>query len=96
MNLGASHLKDHRIDVHVGSRIRQLRLERGRSSQSLAAQLNLPPEELETYESGKARIQASKLNELGAALGVPLSYFLKASPSSWTKSRTRPSGAPRF
>ena len=80
MNLEASHLKEHNIDVHVGSRIRQLRLERGRSLQSLAAQVNLPSEELETYESARAPIQASKLKELGAALGVPLSYFFEGLP----------------
>ena len=80
MNLEASHLKDRKVDVHVGSRIQKLRLERGRSLQSLAAQVNLTPEELETYEAARARIQAAKLKELGTALGVPLSYFFEGLP----------------
>jgi transcriptional regulator with XRE-family HTH domain len=63
----------HRVDAHVGSRIRECRLDRGRSLQSLAAHLNMLPEQLETYESGKDRMPAYQLKELAGALDVPLS-----------------------
>jgi signal transduction histidine kinase len=63
------------VDGHVGSRIRQSREDRGRSLQSLAAQLNIAPEQLESYESGRERMSASKLKELADALDVPLSHF---------------------
>ncbi len=63
------------VDAYVGSRIRQCRVDRGRSLQSLAAQLNMRSEQLETYESGKDRMTASQLKELANALDVPLSYF---------------------
>ena len=65
------------VDAYVGSRIRRCRVDRGRSLQSLAAQLNMRSEQLETYEAGKDRITASQLKEVANALDVPLSYFFE-------------------
>jgi integral membrane sensor domain MASE1 len=65
------------VAAHVGSRIRRCRLDRGRSLRSLAAQLNIPPEQLDNYESGKDRITASQLKEVADALHAPLSHFFE-------------------
>jgi integral membrane sensor domain MASE1 len=65
-------------------------LDRGRSLQSLAAQLNIPPEQLDNYESGKDRMAASQLKEVADALHAPLSHFFEGlserldnSPAGW-------------
>ena len=80
------------VDAYVGSRIRQCRVDRGRSLQSLAAQLNMRPEQLETYESGKDRIMASQLKELAKALDVPLSYFFDGLADQLDKLRAADTG----
>jgi len=87
------------VAAHVGSRIRRCRLDRGRSLQSLAAHLNIRPEQLDNFESGKDRMPASQLKELADALNVPLSHFfeglaerLENTPTGWGYVVTRLKG----
>src|SRR5262245_23646219 len=63
------------VDLYVGARIRQRRLEQTRSLQDLAGQLHWRPEQLDAFESGEVRITAAQLELLAKALDVPLSYF---------------------
>ena len=67
----------HSVDEHIGGRIRQCRLDRGRSLQELAVLLDVSPAVLEIYEAGKERVSASQLKQLADALDAPLSYFFE-------------------
>jgi transcriptional regulator with XRE-family HTH domain len=68
------------VDHHVGSRIRDRRRSLGVSRGQLAAALDISAEQLRRYEAGAAVIVASRLHQIGRALGVPASYFFEAMP----------------
>lgn len=67
----------HRVDVHVGARVRILRRASGMSQEALAARLGLTFQQVQKYERGANRISASKLFEIAAALNVPVSSFFE-------------------
>lgn len=63
----------HRI---IGIRMRQARIESGRSVEDLAALLELPVEQLTAYEFGEQAIPLAELELVARALAVPLDFFL--------------------
>lgn len=63
------------IDVHVGQRLRELRMLAGMSQSDLAATIGLTFQQLQKYERGVNRISASKLYLLARHLNVPVSTF---------------------
>ncbi len=66
----------HRVDRHVGQRIRLLRLARGLSQVQLAPQIGVTFQQLQKYERGVNRVSASKLYEVALALSVrPGDFF---------------------
>lgn len=65
----------HPIDLFVGNRVRQRRRLIGMTQQALAEAVNIRFQQIQKYESGANRISASRLWELGKALGVPVTYF---------------------
>lgn len=67
----------HPIDVHVGQRVRERRLELRRGQHWLASHLGLSFQQLQKYERGNNRISASKLHEIAVALEVPIAYFFE-------------------
>ena len=67
----------HRVDVHVGARVRILRRASGMSQEALADRLGLTFQQVQKYERGANRISASKLFEIAAALNVPVSSFFE-------------------
>jgi transcriptional regulator with XRE-family HTH domain len=67
----------HRVDVHVGARVRILRRASGMSQEALADRLGLTFQQVHNYERGANRISASKLFEIAAALNVPVSSFFE-------------------
>lgn len=67
----------HPIDVHVGRQVRRLRRSRGVSQSALAGRLGLTFQQIQKYERGRNRISASKLYEIGAALGAPVGHFFE-------------------
>lgn len=75
----------HPVDVHVGQRLKQLRILRGMTQTDVADGLNISFQQVQKYELGRNRISASKLYELSHILKVPPSYFFdgleSASPS---------------
>ena len=79
--------QSHRVDAHVGSRIRQCRIDRGRSLQDLAEYLGWRPEQLLDYEAGKDRVTALQLRRVADALDVPLSYFFFGLAENLDRSR---------
>jgi len=67
--------KADKIDKHVAGRLRLRRSLMGLSMQALGEKLNLSGQQIQKYETGKNRITAGRLFELGVALGVPTAYF---------------------
>jgi transcriptional regulator with XRE-family HTH domain len=63
------------IDVHVGSRVRLRRNMLGLSQEKLGEAIGLTFQQVQKYERGANRIGASRLLELSAVLGVPVSFF---------------------
>ncbi len=65
----------HNVDLHVGARIRTRRKALGVSQEKLADQLGLTFQQVQKYERGANRVSASKLYEIGQALGAPPAWF---------------------
>lgn len=63
------------IDVHVGNRIRGRRKAIGMSQHTLGERLALTFQQVQKYERGLNRVSASKLYQIGQALGVSIGYF---------------------
>ncbi len=59
----------------IGSRIRQIRDDRGMCVDTLAGKSGLSAEEISAYENASRKISVNTLFELGAALGAPISTF---------------------
>jgi len=73
--------KDRRIvksiDAHVGGRIRERRRDLAVGRGQLAEAVGLSSEQMRRYESGAATVVASRLHEIGLALGVSAAHFLE-------------------
>lgn len=67
--------KADKIDKHVAGRLRLRCSLLGLSMQEVAEALNLTYQQIQKYETGKNRISAGRLFELGVALSVPTTYF---------------------
>jgi len=65
----------HPVDIHVGSRVRLRRIELGISQEKLAAELGLTFQQVQKYERAANRISASRLFQMGKALGVKVPFF---------------------
>ena len=70
----------HPVDVYVGARMKQRRIEAGLSQEKLGKQLNLTFQQVQKYERGANRVGASRLFELSTALNVPVGYFFEDMP----------------
>jgi len=69
------------IDRHVGSRVRMRRVLIGMSQEKLGEALGLTFQQVKKYEKGTNRIGASRLHQIGGALGVPIDYFYDGAPA---------------
>jgi transcriptional regulator with XRE-family HTH domain len=67
----------HPVDVHVGRRVRERRIELGISQEKLAAELGLTFQQVQKYERAANRISASRLYRMGITLGVDAPYFFQ-------------------
>ena len=65
------------VDVYVGSRVRLGRTLKGFSQDVLAGSLNLTFQQVQKYENGMNRIGASRLYDIGKALGKDISWFFE-------------------
>lgn len=79
------------IDRHVAERIREGREAANLTQQMVAAQVGVSFQQFQKYESGANRITAGRLFALGAALGVPITYFF----DGLSAAAARPSGKRR-
>jgi transcriptional regulator with XRE-family HTH domain len=64
-----------RIDVHVGGRISNKRLERGLREHDLANLIHAPVATISDYENGSSRVDAQHLLQFGSLLGVSVAFF---------------------
>ncbi|QFT57287.1 transcriptional repressor DicA [Sulfitobacter sp. THAF37] len=65
----------HKVDVHVGKRIRQRRWLTGMTQQKLAELVGIKFQQIQKYETGANRVSASRLWDIADALDVQVSYF---------------------
>ncbi len=77
------------IDKYVGSRVRMRRIMLGMSQEKLGEALGLTFQQIQKYEKGTNRIGASRVQQIGKVLQVPVSYFFEGGP---TGSMTPPEG----
>lgn len=70
----------HRIDVHVGGRVRLRRMMLGMSQEKLGEKLGLTFQQVQKYEKGANRIGASRLYDISQVLGVPVQFFFEDLP----------------
>ena len=64
------------LETAIGKRISALRKERALSQEDLADRLSVSYQQVQKYEKGRTRISVSRLYDLAAALGVPLTELL--------------------
>ena len=74
--------KQHRVDVYVGTRVRQRRSLLGMSQTALGAAVGLTFQQVQKYERGSNRISSSRLYEFAKVLDVPVSYFFDEMPTN--------------
>ena len=67
----------HRVDVHVGKRIRHRRWLIGMTQQQLAEHVGIKFQQIQKYETGANRVSASRLWDIADALGVQVSFFFE-------------------
>jgi transcriptional regulator with XRE-family HTH domain len=80
------------IDKHVGARVRMRRILIGMSQEKLGDALSLTFQQVQKYEKGTNRIGASRLQQIGAILGVPVEFFFDGAPSGDGTSGTNSAG----
>ena len=67
----------HPVDVHVGKRVRHRRWLVGMTQQQLAERVGIKFQQIQKYETGANRISASRLWDIAAVLGAPVSHFFE-------------------
>ena len=72
--------KIHPIDIHVGHRLREQRLQAALGLEALGALVGVSAQQIQKYELGHDRISASRLYLLAGALQVPLEDFFQGLP----------------
>ena len=72
------------VDKHVGSRVRMRRIMLGMSQEKLGEALGLTFQQIQKYEKGTNRIGASRVQQIGDVLQVPVSFFFEGGPTSST------------
>jgi len=68
------------IDVHVGKRVRERRVQLGMSQKNLAEAVGVSFQQIQKNERGTNRIGASRMFELSKVLDVPVSFFFDDLP----------------
>jgi transcriptional regulator with XRE-family HTH domain len=68
------------IERHVGGRVRMRRVLLGMSQGQLGKSLGVTFQQIQKYEKGQNRIGASRLQQIGKLLEVPVSYFFEGAP----------------
>ncbi len=67
----------HHVDIHVGRRLKTLRLMRRITQKDMALSLNISFQQLQKYETGANRMSASRMYEISKILKVKPSTFFE-------------------
>lgn len=67
----------HKVDIHVGKRIRHQRWLTGITQQHLAERVGIKFQQIQKYETGANRVSASRLFDIAAAMSVPVEFFFE-------------------
>ncbi|MYZ49887.1 helix-turn-helix domain-containing protein [Propylenella binzhouense] len=70
------------IDVHVGNQVRLRRKQLGITQEALGEAIGVTFQQVQKYERGVNRIGASRLQQIAAALDVPISHFFPKSDAA--------------
>ncbi|WP_037227647.1 helix-turn-helix domain-containing protein [Roseobacter sp. GAI101] len=84
----------HKVDIHVGKRIRQRRWLAGVTQQKLAELVGIKFQQIQKYETGANRVSASRLWDIADALNVSVAYFFEGMDSEQTKNQDVPDNIP--
>ena len=79
----------HPIDIHVGQRLRQRRLQVTLGLEALGEMVGVRAQQIQKYENGRDRISSSRLFLLAVALRVPVSFFFAGLPTSGARLLSR-------
>jgi len=77
------------IDIFVGRRMRERRLQQGMSQPMLGRQLGVSFQAVQKYESAAIRLSASTLYRLSELLDVPPGYFFEGYAPEPAREQTR-------
>lgn len=84
----------HKVDEYVGKRIRQRRWLIGMTQQKLAETVGIKFQQIQKYETGANRVSASRLWDIGEAMGVPVSFFFDGLSSEAERAAGRAEAVP--
>ena len=84
----------HIVDVHVGKRIRQRRWLIGMTQQKLAELVGIKFQQIQKYETGANRVSASRLWDIGEAMGVSVAFFFEGLECGTTQSAPKGAAVP--
>ena len=84
----------HKVDVHVGKRIRQRRWLTGMTQQKLAELVGIKFQQIQKYETGANRVSASRLWDIADALDVQVSFFFEGLEVDLSDSRAEGDAIP--
>ena len=70
----------NQTDVHIGKRIRMLRLTRNLSQTDMATRCGITFQQIQKYERGANRVGAGRLQEMANLLGVTPAFFFEGGP----------------
>ena len=70
------------VDQHIGRRMQLRRTMLGLSLKDLASICGVTFQQIQKYESADNRISASRLFEIGMAMGTPVSFFFFGLPGN--------------
>ncbi len=84
----------HKVDVHVGQRIRQRRWLAGMTQQKLAELVGIKFQQIQKYETGANRVSASRLWDIADALGVEVAHFFEGLEAEKDKADSVPDNIP--
>jgi len=65
----------HPVDVTVGNRVREMRIRKGMSQQTLGERVGVSFQQIQKYERGSNRMGSSRLVQIADVLDVPVGSF---------------------
>ncbi len=63
------------LDIHIGKRLRALRIKRGVSLEVVAEIIEVSQQQVSRYELGRNRLSAAQIYRLARGFDIPVSWF---------------------